>query len=39
MWAYVVVCGVLGVALQATLRGLVRAGVPGGAVGAVSGSP
>jgi sulfonate transport system permease protein len=30
MWAYVVVCGVLGVALQAALRRLVRAALPGG---------
>jgi NitT/TauT family transport system permease protein len=33
MWAYVVVCGALGVALQATLRRLVRAAVPGEAFG------
>ena len=37
MWAYVVVCGVLGVALQATLRLLVQAAVPGGAFSAASG--
>jgi ABC-type nitrate/sulfonate/bicarbonate transport system permease component len=39
MWAYVVVCGVLGVALQVALRRLVRVALPGGAFGPAPGSP
>jgi sulfonate transport system permease protein len=39
MWAYVVVCGVLGVALQAALRRLVRAALPGSTTAPAPGSP